>query len=95
MLEAQGLARQDRAALEDSDGVSENEVRCARDIAVSVKLAVHLGIEGILKCVERTPVHHEEVRLQPECHGLVLHWACSVREPHVPSNKAFSYNSWY
>lgn len=46
----------DVAVLEDHSSIAEDEVYGACDIALTVELAVGVGIESVLEGVERAPV---------------------------------------
>lgn len=94
-LVGHGLPRHDVAILEDDGRVPEDEVDGARDVALTVELAVGVGVEGVLVCVEGAPVEDRLVGTRAEGHGLVLGRPGRVLEPHVPSYEALARDSCY
>lgn len=94
-LVGHGLSRHDVAVLEDDGRVPEDEVDCARDVAVAVELTVRVGVESVLERIEGASVEDRLVGPRSEGHGLVLCCTGRVLEPYVPSYESFTGNTCY
>lgn len=83
LLIFEGFPDDHLAVLEDGGCVAEDEIDGAGDGAVTVKLAVGVGVECILVAVHLAVVENGLIRLNSEGHGLVFFRSGGVFESHV------------
>jgi len=87
---AAGAAEEEVAALEDGDGVAEDEVDRAVNVAFCVELAEGVGVEGVLVPCYAAPVEDGTVGGQVQGHRLLALWAGVVLESDVSCDEAIA-----
>lgn len=82
----------DVGVLDDGDGVAEDEVDGAVNVAVAVELALRVDVQGVLVAFEAAAVEDGVVGAGPESHRLLILRSGGVFERHVLSDEAVAGN---
>jgi hypothetical protein len=90
LLVVQRLPDDQFAVLENSNSIAKDEVNCACDGAVTVELALGVGIEGVLVTIYLAIVEDRHVSLDSECHGLVSYCSGRVLKSNVLGHEVIS-----